>query len=789
MKPTRIAFNPYNEKKPNYSENFLADDSLPFHRSLEGYGRTPLRELPALAKELGVGRILVKDEAHRFQLNAFKGLGAAYAIYRFIKQKWEEKFKSPFNFELFSGTDAIQKLGTFTFASATDGNHGRAVAWTARKLGQKAVIFMPSNTVKARIEAIRRENTEVVIVQGTYDDTVKRAAEEGKRNGWQIISDTAYEGYTEIPRWIMTGYTTIFREIDEELEGSHLPSPDVVIVQAGVGGLLCAAADYYVRTMGEKRPKLVCAEPLDADCLLESIISKNGAIALAKGGQNSIMAGLNCGTPSLLAWPVIQKSVHSFVAVDDDWARCAMKTFYHPRGNDPKITSGESGAAGLAVLLALCGESDLAAAKTRLGLNEQSTVLLINSEGDTDPESFKAIITTLGSEAEKYRGDCAQFLRELVAIPSLSTQEENVAARIVREMKKLGFDEAWTDDYGNVIGRVGKGPIRIVFDGHIDTVGIGNRSSWSYDPFQGKIENGYIYGRGASDNKAANAVQVYGAALFKKLGKQLDEVSVYVVGSVQEEDCDGLGLKYALEKSIGNVDFVCLGEATELAIYRGHRGRVEIEVSARGVSCHASAPERGQNAIYRMMKLVADIENLHANLAPDHFLGKGSAAVTHIRCETPSLCAVPDSCTIHIDRRIIPGETREFVMKQIQALPEFDPQSMEVKILNYDVPSYKKMSLETEKYYPSWVLPQDHPLTQAGIAAAAEVLGRKPEISRWVFSTNGVSSMGLLQIPTIGFGPGQEEDAHTTNDRVRIEDLVTSVAFYAALPGQIASRR
>ena len=562
------------------------------------------------------------------------------------------------------------------------------------------------------------------------------------------------------------------------LRNSKLPKPDAVILQAGVGGLLCAAADYYVKTMGDLRPKLICSEPLDADCLLESILSPGGAITLAKGGQNSIMAGLNCGTPSLLAWPVIQKSVNSFIAVDDDWARTAMKTFYYPRGNDPKIVSGESGAAGLAALMA---------AKTELGLNEKSTVLLINSEGDTDPESFNAIVKNLSGDAEQYRESCAQFLRDIVAIPSFSTQEGKVANRIMQEMQKLGFDEAWTDDYGNVIGRVGKGPIRIVFDGHIDTVGIGNRGSWPYDPFEGKTENGYIYGRGASDNKAASAVQVYGAALFKKLGKHLDDVSVYVVGSVQEEDCDGLGLKHALEKSIGNVNFVCLGEATELDIYRGHRGRVEMEVSTRGVSCHGSAPERGKNAIYRMMKLVGDIETLHDNLAPNEFLGKGSAAVTHIRCETPSLCAVPDSCTIHIDRRIIPGESQEFVVKQIESLPHFDPKFMEVKILNYNVPSYKNLSLETEKYYPSWILPEEHRLTQAGVAAATEVLGRKPQVSRWVFSTNGVSSMGLLNIPTIGFGPGEEKDAHTINDRVKIEDLVTSVAFYAALPTKIVS--
>lgn len=388
-------------------------------------------------------------------------------------------------------------------------------------------------------------------------------------------------------------------------------------------------------------------------------------------------------------------------------------------------------------------------------------------------------------EAERYREQSVKFMRDLIKIPGTSAHEKGVAERIVQEMKALGYDEAWTDDYGNPIGRIGNGPIRVVFDAHIDTVDIGSRSSWSYDPHDGKLEDGYIYGRGASDNHNGTVPQVYGAALFKELGGDLKGISIYVVGSVQEEDCDGLALRHALEKSIGNVHYICLGEATNLKIYRGHRGRMEIRVSARGISCHGSAPERGENAIYRMMRLVADIEKLNERLVDDSFLGKGTCAVTHVSCDTPSLCAVPDGCYIHIDRRLTHGEDKELAVRQIKELPSYEPDKMSVEILRYDTPSYTGMVLETEKYFPTWVLPEEHKLVQAGVAAATRALGHKPEISKWIFSTNGVSSMGQLGIPTIGFGPAMEEDAHSTNDRIKIDDMVKAIAFYAALPQEI----
>jgi putative selenium metabolism hydrolase len=285
------------------------------------------------------------------------------------------------------------------------------------------------------------------------------------------------------------------------------------------------------------------------------------------------------------------------------------------------------------------------------------------------------------------------------------------------------------------------------------------------------------------DNKASHVVQAYGAAILKEeRGGALDHVSIFVVGSIQEEDCDGLGLRFALEESIQDVDLVCIGEATNLDVYRGQRGRMEIAVHAKGVSCHGSAPERGDNAIYRMLKLVADIEALNTRLRIDPFLGKGTCTVTHISCEAPSLCAVPDGCRIHIDRRLTHGEDKELAVKQILELPHFDSEKMTTIVLAYDTPSYKGKVLTTEKFYPTWVLPEDHSWVKAGVAAATEALGHQPEIGRWMFSTNGVSSMGQLGIPSIGFGPGSEVDAHSTNDRVKVDDLVAAMAFYATLP-------
>ncbi|HVM34899.1 MAG TPA: YgeY family selenium metabolism-linked hydrolase [Actinomycetota bacterium] len=386
-------------------------------------------------------------------------------------------------------------------------------------------------------------------------------------------------------------------------------------------------------------------------------------------------------------------------------------------------------------------------------------------------------------DAERYRTGVTNFLRDLVALPSPSGGEKAVAERVVEEMTRLGYDEVRIDRMGNAIGRVGTGDTVIVFDAHMDTVGTGDPSSWGFDPFEGKIEDGVVYGRGAGDDKGSVAAMVYGGGLCRSRALDGVDATVYVVGTVMEEDCDGLALGHVLTESIPVADWVIIGESTSLDVYRGQRGRMEMSVTFRGRSAHASAPERGDNAISKMAPLVAEITALNDRLAGDEFLGKGTIAVTKIECETPSLNAIPDSCTIYLDRRLARGETRESAVKEVAGLPS--AAGAEIDVPTYAVPSWKGVTPATDKYYPTWVLDEEHPLVQAGVAAVTEALGAPPGIGRWIFSTNGVASAGRLGIPTIGFGPGDERTAHTTDDRCPVDHLVKCIAAYAAMPKHI----
>lgn len=369
-------------------------DMLDFHRSLPGYAATPLVELPNLAAKLGLAEIYVKDESQRFGIKAFKALGASYAMYRFLQQRWQERFREPFTPASFRDATVLEKLGAFTFCAATDGNHGRAVAWTARMLGQKAVIYMPADSVPARVENIRGEGAEVVLVAGTFDLCVERCAADAAKNGWQAISDTAYPGYREVPGWILLGYTSIFAELEGLLHGPMKTGVDAVILPAGVGGLAAAGAFFYSKRYGAKRPCLICIEPVSSDCFLESVRHGKGEPLPTKGKQTSIMAGLNCGVPSPLAWPFLRDAYPFFLAVGDEWAEQAMRRYYRPLKDDPRIVSGESGSSGLAALLALTTSPKLAEAREKLPLGKGSRVLLVNTEGDTDPENFQKVIGT-----------------------------------------------------------------------------------------------------------------------------------------------------------------------------------------------------------------------------------------------------------------------------------------------------------------------------------------------------------------------------------------------------------
>jgi len=381
--------------------------------------------------------------------------------------------------------------------------------------------------------------------------------------------------------------------------------------------------------------------------------------------------------------------------------------------------------------------------------------------------------------AAKQEQDIVRFLRDLIAIPATSCQEGPVIRRIEQEMQQVGFDEIRVDKMGNILGRIGSGKRVVMFDSHTDTVGIGDPKEWTFDPYKGKVEDGCVWGRGASDQRAGIACLVYAGKLIKDLGLT-DDFTVWMCGSVEEEDSDGIGWLYILREDGIKPDGIVITEPTNLRIYRGHRGRMEIEVHVPGVSCHASAPERGVNPIYKATHIIQQVEALNGRLKHDAFLGKGTIAVTDIRAMTPSQCAVPSSATFHLDRRLTAGETKESAVAEIRALSSL--QDAEVEVLQYKVKSWTGLEYGMEKYYPTWKLEESHPLVRSGVATHRALFGKAPVVDKWTFSTNGVATMGIMGVPTIGFGPGEEDNAHSALERVPIAHLVTATQFYAAFP-------
>ena len=387
------------------------------------------------------------------------------------------------------------------------------------------------------------------------------------------------------------------------------------------------------------------------------------------------------------------------------------------------------------------------------------------------------------ASAKSYQDRIVRFLREIIAIPAESGDEEARCRRVLAEYEALGFDEAYFDGLGTVVARMGNGPIKILMDGHIDCVGVGDRSAWDFDPFVGKEEDGKIWGRGAVDELPAIAGMAYGARILADRGWP-EAVTLYLSASVMEEDCDGYCMLHLIEKEGVRPDFVVLGEPTDLDVYRGQRGRLEATITTKGKSAHGAHAHLGVNALYKMAPIISDVEQLNTRLAHDEFLGTGSVIVSFIECTTPSLNAVPDSARITIDRRLTVGETQETALAELQSLPHLG--DAEVELLEYDRTSWRGVQAQQSKYYPTWVLEEEHPLVQGVADAATEVLPERPKISRWHFSTNGVATMGTLGIPTIGFAPGLEELAHTTRENVEIDDLVKATAVYSLIPDVLA---
>jgi putative selenium metabolism hydrolase len=387
--------------------------------------------------------------------------------------------------------------------------------------------------------------------------------------------------------------------------------------------------------------------------------------------------------------------------------------------------------------------------------------------------------------SERYRNYTASDLSKLVQIKSLSTQEKNVQTELKRQMEEAGFDEVKIDGLGNVIGRIGTGKRILAIDGHMDTVDIGNIGNWSFDPLGGEIRNGFVYGRGSVDQKGGPAAFVTAGRILKELGFN-EDLTIYFVGSVIEEDCDGLCWKYIVEEDKIRPDFVISTEPTNLNVYRGQRGRMEMEVHFYGVSSHGSAPERGKNAIYMASKVALEIEKLNERLRHDDFLGKGSITISEIISKSPSLCAVSDYARIHIDRRLTTGENKEIAIKEIEEL--IKGYDAKVEMLNYSEKAFTGIEYGMEKYYPTWTIPVDHELVRTGVNTYMELFGKEPVVDKWTFSTNGIMTCGVYGIPTIGFGPGNEVLAHAPDEKVPVDDLVKASAFYAGFVYELFRR-
>lgn len=380
------------------------------------------------------------------------------------------------------------------------------------------------------------------------------------------------------------------------------------------------------------------------------------------------------------------------------------------------------------------------------------------------------------SLAVNYSDYTALNLSKLVKIKSLSGEEKNVQEEVMRQMHEAGFDEVRMDGLGNVIGRIGNGMKILAIDGHIDTVDVGNIENWNIDPFSGLIEDGFVHGRGTVDQKGGIASAITAGRILKETGIP-EDLTIYVVASVMEEDCDGLCWKYIIEEGKIRPDFVISTEPTNLNIYRGHRGRMEIHVSFRGLSAHGSAPERGKNAVYAASRGALEIEKLHERLATDEFLGKGSVTISEFVSGSPSLCAVADFARLHLDRRLTWGETKEIAVNEvIQAINNSDSKT---EVLYYDGHAFTGLDYGMEKYYPTWKIPANHPAVVNGVESYKALYGKEPMVGKWTFSTNGVVINGIHKIPTIGFGPGNEVLAHAPNEKVPVNDLVVASAFYA----------
>ena len=400
----------------------------------------------------------------------------------------------------------------------------------------------------------------------------------------------------------------------------------------------------------------------------------------------------------------------------------------------------------------------------------------------------KNVVENIQNKVSENEKNILDFLREIVAIPSIDSKIEAVGNRVAEEMRKLNFEDVRFDKMGNIMGHVGNGEKILVMDSHIDTVGIGDPKDWEWDPFVGKIENGRLYARGSCDEKGSTPGMIYGMAIARDLGL-LDGWTIYYFGNM-EEWCDGIAPNTFVEVDPAiKPDFVVIGEPTKLNVYRGHKGRVEMQVLSKGKSAHAASNHLGDNAIYKLLPVIEGIRDLESELGDHPFLGHGKITLTDMEIQTPSINAVPDGAKLIIDRRLTFGEDKEKSIQQVRDLiPQEEKDNIIVEELFYNEASYTGFRFPVEKYFPAWVLEDDHPLVQAGQSSRQYIGLAEAETGKWDFSTNGIYWMGKAGIPSIGFGPGDEIDAHAKNESVPLDEVVKATEFYAILPSIIENK-
>ena len=378
-------------KEEKYNLDFLNLESAKkvqsFHASFPIYSITPLVEMRNTAKELGLGNIFVKDESYRFGLNAFKVLGGSYAIGNYLAMKLGKDI-SELPYEKMISDEVKNELGEITFVTATDGNHGRGVAWTANKLNQKSVVYMPKGSSIERLENIKAEGADASITELNYDEAVRLANSQAQEKGWVMVQDTAWEGYEDIPRWIMQGYGTMGYEVFTQLD----EKPTHIFIQAGVGSLAGALTGFFSSVYGEERPIITIVEPNKADCIFRTAEAKDGKLHFVTGDMDTIMAGLACGEPCSIGWNVLKDYADNFISCPDYTAAQGMRLLGNPSNDDVKIISGESGAGPIGCVAEIMRDPRLTHLKEALKLNNDSVVLFFSTEGDTDKESYKSIV-------------------------------------------------------------------------------------------------------------------------------------------------------------------------------------------------------------------------------------------------------------------------------------------------------------------------------------------------------------------------------------------------------------